>query len=95
MTQYTRPATIEDVKLLIAALNAQGADYLLIGGYALFAHGYHRATEDIDLLICVKKTPWIAPSSNVRWKLRGKIHKNNSGHHYYRLDVVAGTNWGG
>ena len=51
MTQYTRPATIEDVKLLIAALNAQGADYLLIGGYALFAHGYHRATEHIDLLI--------------------------------------------
>ena len=48
MTQYTRPATIEDVKLLITALNAQGADYLLIGGYALFAHGYHRATEDID-----------------------------------------------
>ncbi len=51
MTQYTRPATIEDVKSLIAALNAQGADYLLIGGYALFAHGYHRSTEDIALLI--------------------------------------------
>jgi hypothetical protein len=26
-------------------------DYLLIGGYALFAHGYHRATMDIDVLV--------------------------------------------
>lgn len=36
---------------LIASLNEQGADYLLIGGYALFAHGYHRATTDIDVLV--------------------------------------------
>jgi len=47
----TRPATLEDVKLLVQALNEAGAEYLLIGGYALYAHGYHRATEDIDLLI--------------------------------------------
>jgi len=47
----TRPATLEDVKLLVQSLNEAGAEYLLIGGYALYAHGYHRATEDIDLLI--------------------------------------------
>ena len=51
MEEYSRPATIEDLKLLIQALNRQGADYLLIGGYALFAHGYHRATTDIDVLV--------------------------------------------
>jgi len=46
-----RPATFTDVKLLINALNEAGADYFLIGGYALYAHGYHRATEDVDILI--------------------------------------------
>lgn len=51
MDEYSRPATLEDLKALIASLNAQGADYLLIGGYALFAHGYHRATTDIDVLV--------------------------------------------
>ncbi|MBI5438906.1 MAG: hypothetical protein HY936_08180 [Nitrosomonadales bacterium] len=51
MEEYSRPATLEDLKTLIASLNQQGADYLLIGGYALFAHGYHRATTDIDVLV--------------------------------------------
>lgn len=51
MDEYSRPATLEDLKALIASLNAQCADYLLIGGYALFAHGYHRATTDIDVLV--------------------------------------------
>lgn len=51
MDEYSRPATLEDLKTLIASLNEQGAEYLLIGGYALFAHGYHRATTDIDVLV--------------------------------------------
>jgi hypothetical protein len=49
--QYARPATLEDLKALIRALNQHGADYLLIGAYALAAHGYYRATTDIDLLV--------------------------------------------
>lgn len=51
MEEYSRPATLEDLKALIRSLNQQGAEYLLIGGYALFAHGYHRATTDIDILV--------------------------------------------
>ena len=51
MDSFCRPATLEDLKILIQALNEQGVDYLLIGGYALFAHGYHRATTDIDVLV--------------------------------------------
>lgn len=51
MHEYSRPATAEDLRTLIASLNDQGAQYLLIGGYALFAHGYHRATTDIDVLV--------------------------------------------
>ena len=49
--EYCRPASLDDLKKVIRSLNEKGAEYILIGGYALFSHGYHRATEDIDLLI--------------------------------------------
>ena len=49
--KYGRPATLEDLKLLARALNEQKTDYLLIGGFALNAHGYTRATVDIDILV--------------------------------------------
>ncbi|QDX81313.1 hypothetical protein B9N43_08700 [Denitratisoma sp. DHT3] len=49
--EYCRPASLEDLKALIESLNRQQVDYLLIGGYALFVHGYHRATTDIDVLV--------------------------------------------
>ncbi|MDQ1362770.1 MAG: hypothetical protein QG652_630 [Pseudomonadota bacterium] len=49
--EYSRPATLNDLKRIVQSLNQQGAEYILIGGYALFSHGYHRATEDIDLLV--------------------------------------------
>jgi predicted nucleotidyltransferase len=48
--QIARPATLEDLKTLLRSLNANGVDYLLIGGYALAAHGYQRATTDIDIV---------------------------------------------
>ena len=51
MDEYSRPATLEDLKALIRALNEHAVDYLLIGGYALFVHGYYRATTDIDVLV--------------------------------------------
>jgi len=47
----TRAATLDDLRALIHSLNAQNAPYLLIGGYALAAHGYLRATTDIDILV--------------------------------------------
>ena len=51
MAERSRPATLEALKTLLRALHEQGAHYLLIGGYALLAHGYPRATVDIDLLV--------------------------------------------
>lgn len=50
-SEYSRAATVDDLKALIHALNESGAEYVLIGGYALFAHGYQRATTDIDVLV--------------------------------------------
>lgn len=49
--EAARPATVEDLKRLLAALAAEQVDYVLIGGYALHALGYLRATIDIDLLL--------------------------------------------
>ena len=48
MDEFSRPATLEDLKLLLRSLNQRGAE--LIGAYALAAHGYQRATTDIDLV---------------------------------------------
>lgn len=51
MNELSRPATLDDLKALLRSFNQRQVDYLLIGGYALFAHGYHRATTDIDVLV--------------------------------------------
>lgn len=49
--EFTRPATWEDVKAVARFLEESGADYALIGAYAMAAHGINRFTEDIDLLV--------------------------------------------
>lgn len=51
MTEYTRPATWEDLKTLAQLLNTGQVEYALVGGYAIAAHGFNRQTEDIDLLV--------------------------------------------
>lgn len=51
MKEFSRPATLDDLKALLRSLNQYGVDYLLIGGYALAAHGYQRATTDIDIVV--------------------------------------------
>lgn len=40
-----------DLPRVVAAFNSAGARHVLIGGFAVIAHQYVRATEDIDLLI--------------------------------------------
>lgn len=49
--QPTRPPTEEDLKRLCATLNAAGAKYLVIGGFAVNYYGFARGTEDLDLMI--------------------------------------------
>jgi hypothetical protein len=44
-----------DYKDILSALSAEKAKFLLVGAYALAAHGYPRATLDIDF--------WIWPDS--------------------------------
>ena len=53
MEEQTPPRTPEqsDLVRLCAALNAQGANYIVVGGMAVIQQGFLRATEDIDLLL--------------------------------------------
>lgn len=51
MAEFCRPATLDDLRTLVRALNDERSDYLLIGGWALLAHGFQRMTVDIDLLV--------------------------------------------
>lgn len=41
----------KDFKEFAELLNAQGAEYLIVGGYALAAHGHPRYTGDLDFWI--------------------------------------------
>ena len=44
----------EDYKDMLSCLSDEGVRFLLVGAYALAAHGYLRATTDIDI--------WVMPS---------------------------------
>jgi hypothetical protein len=44
-----------DFNDMLSALSAEGVEYLVVGAYALAAHGFPRATGDID--IWVRPTP--------------------------------------
>jgi hypothetical protein len=46
----------EDYKDMLCALNAEGVEYILVGAYALAAHGFPRATLDMDV--------WVRPSAD-------------------------------
>jgi hypothetical protein len=49
--RYARAPEPEDVVRICRSLNAEAARYLLIGGFAVVAHGAGRFTKDIDLLV--------------------------------------------
>ncbi len=51
MDERTRAATYEDVLRVAALLEREGAEYALIGGYALALQGIVRLTEDVDILV--------------------------------------------
>jgi hypothetical protein len=42
----------QDFKDMLSALSEEGVEYLVVGAFALAAHGLPRATGDIDLLVC-------------------------------------------
>ena len=68
MTEFTRPATWQDVLQVVKYLDEAGADYALVGGYAIAAHGFNRFSEDIDILVdasAENATRWVAALSRL------------------------------
>lgn len=49
--QYARAPEPDDLVRVCRSLNTCGAKYVLIGGFAVIAHGATRFTKDIDFLI--------------------------------------------
>jgi len=49
--QGTRPPNFDDLLLICRSLNEHKAEYVIIGGLAIFEHGLARMTEGIDLLV--------------------------------------------
>lgn len=49
--EYSRAPQLEDLVALCKSLNASGASYILIGGFAVMLHGSVRTTKDIDFLV--------------------------------------------
>jgi predicted nucleotidyltransferase len=44
-----------DFRDLLNCLNSAGVRYMVIGGYAVNFHGYHRNTKDIDIWIALER----------------------------------------
>ena len=42
---------LRSIEAVLGALNAAGVRYLIVGGLAVNAHGYQRATVDLDLVV--------------------------------------------
>jgi hypothetical protein len=51
---------------MLSALSAEGVEYLLVGAYALAAHGLPRATGDIDL--------WVRPTAENADRVLRALH---------------------
>jgi hypothetical protein len=47
----SRVQLIQDLVTICRALNARGAKYIVVGGFAVIQHGFLRTTGDIDLRI--------------------------------------------
>lgn len=66
MTEFTRPATWDDVFTIVQHLRNAGAEFALVGGYAIAAHGFNRFSEDVDILVNPtddNATRWVAALS--------------------------------
>jgi hypothetical protein len=54
-----------DFRDLLAAFNARGVDFLIVGAHALAAHGLVRATKDLDV--------WIRPALDNAERVLGAL----------------------
>ena len=46
---------VRSIEAIVRALNGAKVKYLIVGGLAVVAHGYERLTNDVDLVISLKR----------------------------------------
>jgi len=51
LPRHLSPVEVRSVEAIVRALNEAEVKYLIVGGLAVNAHGYQRATVDVDLVI--------------------------------------------
>lgn len=88
--------TDPDLRMATAVLLAAEARFVIIGGFAVIAHDYVRATEDIDLLVPTDTLNDLAldkalMSLNARWSSGDRFVPGALGdREHARLDTDAG-----
>jgi hypothetical protein len=70
-----------DFKDMLSALSAAGADYLLVGAYAMAAHGHPRATGDLDI--------WVRPDTANAVKVYRTLAEFGAPLHDLTIDDLA------
>jgi len=79
-----------DPRALLAALDAGGGRFVVIGGMAVAAHGFIRATEDLDLV--PEPSPVnLAAIGNVLVRLDATL-PTSSGRRFASRDLATGVN---
>src|SRR5277367_3394617 len=81
----SREPTVEDLRDLCRELNQRGAKYIVIGGFAMRAANYNRATMDVDLMVAadseneakVFSALATLPDNAVRELEPGELQKHN------------------
>ena len=68
----------EDYKDMLHALSAENVRYILVGAYALAAHGYPRATMDMDI--------WVMPSPQNAEAVLRALHRFGAPLHHLTKD---------
>jgi hypothetical protein len=72
-----------DFRDLFAALNAEGAEYLVVGAHALAAHGHVRATKDLDV--------WVRPSPENATRVHRALAAFGAPLHGLSVEDLAGA----
>lgn len=86
--QHVRAPTLDDLAGICRALNENSARYILIGGFAVIAHGGGRTTKDIDFLVDA------SPENVTRLKAALRVLPDNAAEEIDEHDIES-TRWCG
>ena len=76
----SREPTVEDLRDLCRELNRGGANYVVVGGFAIRAAGYIRSTMDVDLVVAADaeneaRVFAAIASPRMLWRMKAVTHR--------------------